>query len=128
MTPPEFGLFLISILGSVVGQWLLKAGALKLGKVNASNLFSHILGIITTPELLASLTCYGLGAVVYILLLTRVKLSVADPAVALSYVFSMLLGYLLYFSGTSSSYSCGWVRANYLWRCFGNFEKLKIVG
>ncbi len=96
MTPPEFGLFLISILGSVVGQWLLKAGALKLGKVNASNFFSHILGIITTPELLAGLTCYGLGAIVYILLLTRVKLSVAGPAVALSYVFSMLLGYFIF--------------------------------
>jgi multidrug transporter EmrE-like cation transporter len=96
VTPPEFGLFLISILGSVAGQWLLKAGALKLGKVNASNLFSHILGIITTPELLAGLTCYGLGAIVYILLLTRVKLSVAGPAVALSYVFSMLLGYFIF--------------------------------
>jgi len=96
VTPPEFGLFLISILGSVVGQWLLKAGALKLGKVNASNLFSHILGMITTPELLAGLTCYGLGAIVYILLLTRVKLSVAGPAVALSYVFSMLLGYFIF--------------------------------
>ncbi|WP_250123020.1 EamA family transporter [Chroococcidiopsis sp. CCMEE 29] len=96
MTPSEFGLFLISILGSVAGQWLLKAGALKLGKVNASNLFSHILGIITTPELLAGLTCYGLGAIVYILLLTRVKLSVAGPAVALSYVFSMLLGYFIF--------------------------------
>lgn len=96
MTPPEFGLFLISILASVSGQWLLKAGALKLGKVNAGNLLSHVLGILTTPELLAGLTCYGLGAIAYILLLTRVKLSIAGPAIALAYVFSVILGYLAF--------------------------------
>ena len=33
----------------------------------------------TTPELLIGLVCYGLGAVAYIMLLTRVKLSVAGP-------------------------------------------------
>ncbi len=96
MTPSEFGLFLISILMSVAGQWLLKAGALKLGQVNSGNLSSHVLGILTTPELLAGLTCYGLGAITYILLLTRVKLSIAGPAVALVYVFSVLLGYFIF--------------------------------
>ncbi len=96
MTPPEFGLFLISILTSVAGQWLVKAGALKLGRVNAGNVVSHVLGIVTTPELLAGLACYGLGACAYILLLTRVKLSMAAPAVALSYVFSVLLGYFVF--------------------------------
>lgn len=96
MTLPELGLFLISIVASVTGQWLLKAGALKLGKVNAGNLIAHVLGIVTTPELLAGLACYGVGAIAYILLLTRVKLSVAGPAVALGYVFSMLLGYFIF--------------------------------
>ena len=96
MTPPEFGLFLISILMSVAGQWLLKAGALKLGQVNNSNLISHVLGILTTPELVAGLACYGLGAIAYILLLTRVNLSIAGPAVALVYVFSVLIGYFVF--------------------------------
>ncbi len=96
MTLPEFGLFFISILASVAGQWLLKTGALKLGKVNAGNLVNHVLGIVTTPELLAGLACYGVGAIAYILLLTRVKLSVAAPAVALSYVVSVLLGYFVF--------------------------------
>ena len=81
---------------SVVGQWLLKAGALKLGKVSAGNWLSHVLGILTTPELLGGLTCYGLGAIAYILLLTRVKLSIAGPAAALIYVFSVMLGYFVF--------------------------------
>lgn len=96
MNSPEFGLFLISILASVAGQFLLKAGALKLGRVNADNWNSHLLNILSTPELLAGLACYGLGAFVYILLLTRVNLSVAGPAVSLTYVFSVLLGYFVF--------------------------------
>ncbi|MDB9445004.1 MULTISPECIES: EamA family transporter [Nostocales] len=96
MTPQEFSLLLISVLTSVAGQFFLKAGALKLGKVNLNNTISHIFSIITIPELLIGLTCYGLGAVAYILLLTRVNLSVAGPSIALVYVFSVLLGYLIF--------------------------------
>lgn len=96
MTLKEFALLLVSILTSVAGQFFLKAGALKLGKVNAGNAVSHILNIIFTPELILGLFCYGLGAIAYILLLTRVNLSVAGPSVALIYVFSVLLGYFIY--------------------------------
>ncbi|CEJ43573.1 EamA family transporter [Umezakia ovalisporum] len=96
MTPQEFSLLLISVLTSVAGQFFLKAGAIKLGKVNLNNTISHIFSIITIPELLIGLTCYGLGAVAYILLLTRVNLSVAGPSIALVYVFSVLLGYFIF--------------------------------
>ena len=96
MTPQEFGLLLLSIIASVSGQFFLKAGALKLGKVNSGNLVRHILSIVITPELLTGLLCYGLGAITFILLLTRVKLSVASPAASLTYVFSVLLGYFVF--------------------------------
>lgn len=92
MTPQEFFFFLISVGTGVIGQFLLKTGALKLGRVTSSNITTHVLGIMTTPELLLGLICYGFGAVFYILLLTRVKLSVVGPAVALGYIFSVLLG------------------------------------
>ncbi|HBK64295.1 MAG TPA: EamA-like transporter family protein, partial [Cyanobacteria bacterium UBA11166] len=88
MNPQEFGLLAISILISASGQFLLKAGALKLGKVTSGNFVSHVFSIVMTPELLGGLFCYGLGAIAYILLLTRVKLSVAGPSVALIYIFS----------------------------------------
>jgi drug/metabolite transporter (DMT)-like permease len=96
VTLQEFSLLLMSILASVAGQFFLKAGALKLGKVNAGNLLGHVLGILLTPELIAGLACYAFGAIAYILLLTRVKLSIAAPSVALSYVFAVILGYFLF--------------------------------
>ena len=95
MSIPELSLLLMSVLISVAGQFFLKMGAIKLGKVDTSNAVSHILNMITIPELLLGLTCYGIGAVVYILLLTRVNLSVAAPSVSVGYIFSVLLGYFV---------------------------------
>lgn len=93
MTLPEFSLLLISVLAGVGGQFFLKLGAVKLGKVEIDNALNHIFSIITTPELLIGLSCYAIGAIVYILLLTRVNLSIAAPAISLSYICSVLLGY-----------------------------------
>jgi drug/metabolite transporter (DMT)-like permease len=86
----------MSVIASVAGQFFLKAGALKLGRVHVGNAVNHILSILTTPELLIGLTCYALGALAYILLLTRVNLSVAGPSVSLVYIFSVLLGYFIF--------------------------------
>ena len=96
MTPQEFCLLLMSVISSVAGQFFLKAGANKLGRVNVENAINHIFNIITIPELLLGLLSYGLGAIAYILLLTRVDLSIAGPSVSLVYVFSVLLGYFLF--------------------------------
>ncbi|MEH2206044.1 MAG: EamA family transporter [Nostoc sp.] len=96
MTSQELILLLMSVLASVGGQFFLKAGALKLGRVNIGNAVSHILSIITTPELVLGLACYGLGALAYIMLLTRVSLSIAGPSISLVYVFSVLLGYFIF--------------------------------
>jgi drug/metabolite transporter (DMT)-like permease len=92
----EFCLFLMAIALSAAGQLCLKMGALRLGKVNASNWIGHLLGMFTIPELLLGLCFYGLGAVAYILVLTRVNLSVAGPAAALIYIFSVFMGYFLF--------------------------------
>lgn len=80
----------------VAGQFFLKLGALKLGKAEFSNALEQVVKIAFTPELIAGLACYGIASIAYILILTRVKLSVVGPAVALSYVFSVLLGYFIF--------------------------------
>ncbi len=96
MSWQEFCLLLLSVSASVTGQLFLKIGAGKLGRVDTANAIKQILGIITTPELLIGLACYGIGAIIYILLLTRVNLSVAGPSASLVYVFSVLLGYFIF--------------------------------
>jgi len=96
VTLQELALLLMSVIAGVAGQFFLKTGALRLGRVDTGNVVAKVTSIATTPELLIGLVCYGMGAVAYILLLTRVKLSIVGPAVALSYVFSVLLGYFIF--------------------------------
>lgn len=96
MNLQEFALLLMSVATSVGGQFFLKTGALKLGRVHIGNAVSHILSIITIPEIVLGLACYGLGALAYIMLLTRVSLSIAGPSISLVYVFSVLLGYFIF--------------------------------
>ncbi|NMG21320.1 EamA-like transporter family protein [Brasilonema bromeliae SPC951] len=86
----------MSVMASVGGQFFLKVGALKLGSLNPGNTIGQILSIATTPELVVGLSCYGLGAIAYILLLTKVNLSIAGPSVSLVYVFSVLMGYFIF--------------------------------
>lgn len=96
MNPQEFLILLSSILMGTTGQFFLKLGALRLGEANAANFISQILRIALTPELLIGLAFYGIAAIAYILILTRVNLSIVAPSVALSYVFSVLVGYFVF--------------------------------
>lgn len=96
MSLREFGLLLITVFIGIAGQFFLKLGAIKLGKVSATNFVSHILSIVLTPELLIGLTLYAMSAVLYILLMTRINLSVIGPAVSMGYIFSVLIGYYVF--------------------------------
>jgi drug/metabolite transporter (DMT)-like permease len=84
------------VFTALTGQFLLKLGAVKLGRVTGNNALSHIVSMLTTPELLIGLSLYGFSAILYILLLTRVNLSVAGPAVSIGYVASVLMGYFFF--------------------------------
>lgn len=96
MTLQEFFLFLAAVVVASGGQAFLKLGALKLGPVEAGNAIGKILSIIRTPELLIGLVFYGFSSILFILVLTRVKLSVAGPAISISYVISVLMGYFFF--------------------------------
>lgn len=87
---------MIAVIASFCGQLLLKIGALQLGEVTADNAVSHILSIATTPALLGGLCAYGVGAIAYILALTRINLSIAAPSASLIYVLSVIAGYFFF--------------------------------
>jgi drug/metabolite transporter (DMT)-like permease len=92
MSFASFCLLIASVLASVGGQFFLKMGANQLGKVNASNVVGTIVSMVSIWQILVGLTFYGLGVVTYILLLNKVNISVASPALATSYIFAVLLG------------------------------------
>ena len=88
----EFLVLIVTVSTGSIGQFFLKNGAKQLGGVTADNLWGHVLGIATNFNLLVGLTFYAGAAVLYILMLTRLPLSVLGPAVSLQYVFAILMG------------------------------------
>jgi drug/metabolite transporter (DMT)-like permease len=92
----EICMLAVTILTGSIGQYFLKLGANKLGAVTADNAIALMLKILTIPDLLIGLTFYAGAAVLYILILTRVPLSVLGPSVALQYVFAVLMGKYLF--------------------------------
>jgi drug/metabolite transporter (DMT)-like permease len=96
VTPSEFFLLLVTVSIGTAGQFLLKLGASKLPGIEASGLLGKIVSVATIPEIITGLMCYGLGAVGYILLLSRIKLSIVGPSIALGYVLSVVVGHFAF--------------------------------
>ncbi len=88
----EFLLLLFSVVMAACGQLMLKTGAVKINLIEASTVAGRIVSAVLIPELVAGLAIYAVSAIAYILLLSRVKLSVAAPGSASVYVLSVLIG------------------------------------
>lgn len=78
------------------GQLLLKLGAVKINLIEAPTLVGRVIGALLIPELIAGVAVYGVSAIAYILLLSKVKLSVAAPGSASIYILSVLIGVFVF--------------------------------
>lgn len=82
-------LILASVACGVAGQFCLKAGVSRLGVLTAAGsggLFGLILSVLTNPLILGGLMLYAVGAVLWIVVLSRTDLSYAYPFLALNFV------------------------------------------
>jgi len=82
-------LLVLAVVSLVVtGQLLLKIGMNSMGVVGLDRLkspFSLAWEIVTTPTVITGLMLYGISAVAWVYVLSRVELSYAYPFLALSY-------------------------------------------
>lgn len=94
MNPVVFLLIVVSVCLSAFAQISLKAGMAGLasrGGLSGGGV-SALAQAFTQPYVLAGLALYGLGAMVWMLVLARLDVSVAYPFVALGFIVVMLLG------------------------------------
>jgi len=91
-------LVMISSLLGVVGQISLKMGMERLGSLDLSgpaNITQTAFYVFTAPLVLLGLGFYGLGAVVWLAVLSRLDVSLAYPLLALNFVLVPLLAWLI---------------------------------
>lgn len=85
---------LIAIMLLVGGQTLLKVGLNEIGGVSLfdGNPVGSLLGLLRTPWIILGFFCYGVSAIFWLDVLSKLDFSLAFPMVSLTYVFSLVIG------------------------------------
>jgi len=93
----SFAMLVVSVIFAVAGQFTLKTAMNEVGRIGATELAAAgdtIGRALREPRLWLGLTLFGISAVFWLVVLSRVDLSVAYPFVGLSYVVVVLFARL----------------------------------
>lgn len=87
---------LISVMMSVAAQFLLKAGVAGLKGTASSGPFAKTLtAFIMNPHIIGGFMLYGLGAMVWLAVLSKWDVSKAYPLVGVGFILSVGIGYMM---------------------------------
>ena len=89
---------LLSIVCSVAAQFLLKAGMSSPGvKLALADGFGAraVIGVLFNPYVFAGFSLYGLGAIIWLKVLSQADVSKAYPLVGLGFVLTLMVGVAL---------------------------------
>ncbi len=82
-------------LGSI-GQLTLKYGMNTVGKITQSHVIEKMVGAFANPYVVTGFILYGLSALVWMIVLSRVEVSWAYPMVSFSYVVVVVASRFLF--------------------------------
>jgi len=90
-------LIMLDVALNVTGQLSLKHGMSKMGNfaLSLSTLPPVFVHAAFNPYVILGLVCYGLGFLVWLVVLTKAEVSYAYPLISLGYVFTAILARLL---------------------------------
>jgi drug/metabolite transporter (DMT)-like permease len=91
------GLIMLDVALNVGGQLSLKHGMSKLGNfaLSLSTLPPVFVQAAFNPYVILGLVCYGLGFLVWLIVLAKAEVSYAYPLISLGYVFTAILARVL---------------------------------
>ncbi len=85
-------LILLTVCLNTGGQFLMKAGVNRVGKISLfNNFFSSIFKALTSGLVIGGFGFYVVSAILWIIILSRAELSWAFPLVSLSYVITAIV-------------------------------------
>ena len=102
-------LILLDVVLNVTGQLSLKHGMSKYGNfaLSLDALPPIFLKAATSPYVLMGLVCYGLGFLVWLIVLSKAEVSYAYPLISLGYVFTAILARALFGEAVSMTRMAG---------------------
>ena len=96
---------------SAIAQIAMKAGISELVTQPSSSVLRSYFAMFSAPKVLFGLACYVLGAVVWLRVLSMTDVSQAYPFVALGFVLTMVLGFVLL---GEPSHPTRWIGAGFI--------------
>ena len=97
ITLKDLLLLICNVLFTVTGQLLLKQGMLQVGRVEGVNRVMHkLVQAFMNPFVVGGIATYGFTTMIWLVILSRVKLSVAYPIISLGYVVSILFSWIFF--------------------------------
>ena len=102
-------LIMLDVALNVVGQLSLKYGMSQIGNfsVSLSTLPPVFLKAATNFNVLLGLVCYGMGFLVWLIVLAKAEVSYAYPLISLGYVFTAILARLMFGEAVSLTRMAG---------------------
>ncbi|OIP96642.1 hypothetical protein AUK40_04770 [Candidatus Wirthbacteria bacterium CG2_30_54_11] len=85
-----YAIVVINLIFSVVGQLFIKKGVDQVGGFVPEKWFSFFVASFTNPLILLGESLYLIGAFLWLVVLTKINLSVAYPMLSLGYVFILI--------------------------------------
>lgn len=76
----------ISILLAVTGQLLMKKGMMEFGAFPITQLIQNLIPMFLNPYVFFGFACFGLSSIFWLVVLSRLELSLVYPMVAVAYV------------------------------------------
>ena len=93
----DFLLLFFNVLLTVIGQILFKHGMNTIGRItNLRDAVSKLTQAFLNPYILSGIGIYGFTTLVWLIILSRVKLSIAYPMLSSGYVLSILFSWMLF--------------------------------
>ena len=90
-------LLLCNVLFTVTGQLLLKQGMLQVGRVGElDRVIPKLMKAFMNPFVIGGIATYGFTTMIWLVILSRVKLSIAYPMISLGYVISIFFAWFFF--------------------------------
>ncbi|MEC8840423.1 MAG: EamA family transporter [Candidatus Poribacteria bacterium] len=91
-------LLVINVLLTVIGQILMKQGMTEVGEIDGSlrDVAPRLIQAFMNPFVISGISIYGFTTMLWLIILSRVKLSIAYPMLSLGYLFSIFFAWLLF--------------------------------
>lgn len=90
----KYILLLFSVMLAVAGQLLFKMGMTVFGQTSLTAFFTRIGTVLTNPYILGGLAVFFLSAALWVIVLSKLPISVAYPMISIGYVFVLIFSAL----------------------------------